>query len=632
MDSYERVKQLGRGAFGVAYLVRAKDSADDQLRVVKQVDLTQLNPSAQREALTEVKVLAGFSHPNIVGYCDAFINDRTLHIVMEFADGGDLAAAIRQRKDSGLVGFSDDDSLTVLAQSLQALQHMHSKRVLHRDIKCQNIFLTVNGSVKLGDFGISKVLEHTASAAKTVIGTPSYLAPEVCESKPYGSKADIWSLGVVLFELLSLQTPFQASNMAAIVLRIVTAEPPPLPEACGDVQELVSATLQKLPERRPNTDELLNRPSVRRRVGAKFQPFSTATPKRQLSQEACAASPSSGFTRRDAELLASTLKPCQPHGDSPDFEFGAPWPSNEDTLQELVQTTRMRRVGAAVTPTEATRRRGRQPEPAPDQQLALEQRRRNQEMAEAIKVRVQGPSFGYSPGDGYSSGKRPISSGRLAPPDSSTFYRPGTSASRPGTRGSQSSVSPQAEMGLIAMISGGHLGDQQIRPLSRDGPEATLARMGSQASFSRPSSRGSIRSRPSSRGSIRSASGCAGASIMGFGGTGEEPVEQARPPTASELAGRFAWATKFADAKLDMPLWAGPTGTPENRKRDSLEKIIQEFAQMGEGDLESTPVADRKRTDGGTNFSGARFDDTESWDAATVLREPTGEEATLWSG
>ena len=183
-----------------------------------------------------------------------------LCIVMEFADAGDLSQRIRARE--GL--FAEEEVLNTFAQCCLALHYVHKRHVLHRDIKSQNIFLTSVGTVKLGDFGIAKVLDHTAAEAITMIGTPIYLAPEVCHSKPYGIKADVWSIGVVLYELLALGPPFTGSNMAALINNIVTGTPRELSEVYSEeLRALAFRLLQKLPERRPTVAEILQQGLVR---------------------------------------------------------------------------------------------------------------------------------------------------------------------------------------------------------------------------------------------------------------------------------------------------------------------------------------------------------------------------------
>eukprot|EP00928_Gymnodinium_smaydae_P011185 TRINITY_DN14155_c0_g1_i1.p1 TRINITY_DN14155_c0_g1~~TRINITY_DN14155_c0_g1_i1.p1 ORF type:complete len:865 (-),score=223.82 TRINITY_DN14155_c0_g1_i1:90-2684(-) len=270
MDRYEQLRVLGRGAFGVAYLVREKDAAPETFRVIKQVDLEQLPADKRKETLNEVSVLQRLDHINIVCYVGAFLERSVLHIVMEFADGGDLAGIVRQRRETEQP-FAEEDALTVFAQCVFGLSHMHRNKILHRDIKGQNIFVTKSGMAKLGDFGIARVFEHTESQAWTTIGTPSYLAPEVCENLPYDSKADVWSLGVVLYEMAALRQPFQAYNIAALVIRILTAEPPPLPAAYSDVlRNLTTRMLKKKADERPSAEELLLVTEVRQRVADRF--------------------------------------------------------------------------------------------------------------------------------------------------------------------------------------------------------------------------------------------------------------------------------------------------------------------------------------------------------------------------
>lgn len=262
MDAYEEVRPLGRGAFGVATLVKFRSGGRRAERVIKQIDLSVLSPAALEESHKEVGVLRQLTHRHIVAYFDTFVNSNSLYIVMEYADGGDLASLIRKHKDDEQQ-FTETHAMTIFSQCLLALQYIHSKHILHRDIKSQNIFMMKAGDAKIGDFGISKVIEGTTAANGTVVGTPQYFAPEICEDKPYNSKIDIWSMGVVLYEMLSLVQPFAASNVAALIMKIVNAEPPPLPAECREeVCDVVRRALNKDPNERASAEELLALPPV----------------------------------------------------------------------------------------------------------------------------------------------------------------------------------------------------------------------------------------------------------------------------------------------------------------------------------------------------------------------------------
>lgn len=266
MYRYERLQVLGRGSFGQAFVVRERPRRSSEirpearrpLRVVKEVYLRDMPQPALKEAENEVEVLQSLSHVHIVAYHGKFIEDDSLFIVMEYADGGDLYSAIQRRKSQAAY-FQQEEAISILGQCSNALSYIHARHILHRDLKSPNIFLTKEGTVKIGDFGIAKVLEHTRAMAMTLIGTPTNLPPEVCDSRPYGTKADIWSMGVVFYELLSLETPFQASNLAALVLKIVNGEPKPLsPERCSrQVRSLAFRMLRKDPDQRPSAERIL---------------------------------------------------------------------------------------------------------------------------------------------------------------------------------------------------------------------------------------------------------------------------------------------------------------------------------------------------------------------------------------
>lgn len=264
MDGYECLRMLGRGSFGVAHLVcRSEDGA---LLVMKEIDLSGMPAGLRGAAQTEAEVLRSLCHVNIVAHTETFLSNSRLYIVMEFADGGDLSTAVAVRKKR-CERFSEPRAMSILAQICAGLQHCHERHILHRDIKPSNIFLTKQGVVKLGDYGIAKVLEHTTAKAATTIGTPMYSSPEVCNNEPYGLTADVWSAGVVLFELLSLELPFQGSNLVVLVMKIISEEPRPLPLDCSpDARAVVARVLSKRPNDRPTAGELLALPVVQRAV------------------------------------------------------------------------------------------------------------------------------------------------------------------------------------------------------------------------------------------------------------------------------------------------------------------------------------------------------------------------------
>lgn len=258
LKKYKKVKYLGKGSYGAAILVHLRSNKAEKF-VIKEIVIGHMPESEKESTMNEVEVLRQMHHSNIAMYVESFIEGSRLYIVMEFADGGDLSGAIQRRKDSK-TKWPENEVMRMFVQVCLALKHVHEQNILHRDLKSQNIFLTSKGIVKLGDFGIAKVLDGTDAQARTQIGTPYYLSPEICESKPYGRSSDMWSLGVVLFELLALELPFTAQSLPALVIKICTSDPkwdkiessysPPIIDICQNL-------LLKDCDARPTVTELL---------------------------------------------------------------------------------------------------------------------------------------------------------------------------------------------------------------------------------------------------------------------------------------------------------------------------------------------------------------------------------------
>lgn len=224
--------------------------------------LEEMNEKEQKEAYLEAKILEKLSHPNIIKFIEVFRSTKptaTLNIVMDFAAGGDMQKRIKMQKQRGKY-FTENVILDWFTQICLALKHIHDKKILHRDLKSQNIFLTENGLVKLGDFGIAKCLNFTMEKASTIVGTPYYLSPEIVQNLPYSFKSDIWSLGVLLYEMICLKMPFDASSLPMLSLKITRGNYNPIPSVfSSEIKNLVKSLLSVEIVKRPSINEILSK-------------------------------------------------------------------------------------------------------------------------------------------------------------------------------------------------------------------------------------------------------------------------------------------------------------------------------------------------------------------------------------
>ncbi|XP_044286468.1 LOW QUALITY PROTEIN: serine/threonine-protein kinase Nek8 [Varanus komodoensis] len=253
MEKYERIRVVGRGAFGIVHLCLRK--MDQKLVILKQIPVEQMSKDERLAAQNECQVLKLLHHPHVIEYYENFLEDKALMIAMEYAPGGTLAEFIHKRGNSLL---DEETILHFFAQILLALFHVHTRQILHRDLKTQNILLDERHvTVKIGDFGISKILS-SKSKAYTVVGTPCYISPELCEGKPYNQKSDIWALGCVLYELASLKRAFEAANLPALVLKIMSGTFAPISDRYSpELRQLILGLLQLDPAKRPRLDEIM---------------------------------------------------------------------------------------------------------------------------------------------------------------------------------------------------------------------------------------------------------------------------------------------------------------------------------------------------------------------------------------
>jgi NIMA (never in mitosis gene a)-related kinase len=266
MENFEIISKLGAGGFSKVYKVKRK--IDNQIYALKKVHILNLSEKQKLSSLNEIRVLASINSKYVVNYKEAFLDekDSTLCLVMEYADRGDLANRIKEQKKKGKY-FNERDIWRVFIQLVKGLKALHDLKILHRDIKSSNIFLFSDGTAKLGDLNVCKILSNNV-LGKTQAGTPSYAAPEVWMEKPYGLKSDIWSLGCVLYEIISLHCPFRGENVVELYNKILIGEFIRIPNRFSDelnwiIEHMINSDVNK----RLSCDEILKCEYIKKRLG-----------------------------------------------------------------------------------------------------------------------------------------------------------------------------------------------------------------------------------------------------------------------------------------------------------------------------------------------------------------------------
>lgn len=305
------LKSAGEGSTGHAFLVQdcRFPSAEKKHLIAKVTDLSKhkmgKSVADQRKMLeharSEIACLRDCDHFAIIHYVDsAETPDGDFFLLItEYADAGDLGRVVKSRARNESY-FKEHEVGFIFLDIVLAVDYLHKKNVLHRDIKSANIFLSTTGITKLGDFGYSHQYDHSVSEviAGTVCGTPFYLAPEIWNRHPYSNRADMWCLGVILYEIAALRRPFNGKDQREVMQKVLVCQPEPLPNIYSpQLQEIVHRLLILEPAYRFNTQQILDLPYMRQvtqmfeSVIEKHQNFSPETKERILRQVAEAKPP-----------------------------------------------------------------------------------------------------------------------------------------------------------------------------------------------------------------------------------------------------------------------------------------------------------------------------------------------------
>ena len=264
MDDFQILSKLGEGAYSTVFKV--KRIIDNQIYALKKVKLLNLSEKEKENSLNEVRILASVKSNFVVSYKEAFFDekDNTLCIVMEFADRGDLYQQIVAHKKTAKF-FEESDIWRIFIQLVKGLKALHDLKILHRDMKSANVFLFSNGCAKLGDLNVSKVARRGLGYTQT--GTPYYASPEVWKDKPYDHKSDVWSLGCVLYEMITLRPPFRAKDMEGLFNKVCKGQFSRIPDRFSDdLFKIVQYLLQVSSIQRPSCEQILQHPIVLKRI------------------------------------------------------------------------------------------------------------------------------------------------------------------------------------------------------------------------------------------------------------------------------------------------------------------------------------------------------------------------------
>ncbi|XP_069720185.1 STE20-like serine/threonine-protein kinase isoform X1 [Phaenicophaeus curvirostris] len=261
-EFWEIIGELGDGAFGKVF--KAQNKETKVLAAAKVIDTK--SEEELEDYMVEIDILASCDHPNIVKLLDAFYYENNLWILIEFCAGGAVDAVMLELERP----LTEPQIKVVCRQTLEALNYLHENKIIHRDLKAGNILFTLDGDIKLADFGVSAKNTRTIQRRDSFIGTPYWMAPEVvmCETskdRPYDYKADIWSLGITLIEMAQIEPPHHELNPMRVLLKIAKSDPPTLAQPSkwsSDFKDFLKKCLEKNVDARWSANQLLQHPFV----------------------------------------------------------------------------------------------------------------------------------------------------------------------------------------------------------------------------------------------------------------------------------------------------------------------------------------------------------------------------------
>ncbi|KFD57986.1 kinase domain protein [Trichuris suis] len=256
LDDFDLGRQLGRGRFGRVFLAREKER---QFIVALKVlfKSTVMKAKMENQVRREIEIQAHLKHPNILRLYGYFHDDARVYLVLEYAAKGELYSMLTQAGK-----FTEDLTANYMAQVVDAVNYLHTKKVIHRDLKLENILLSKDGKIKISDFGWA--VHAPSSRRETLCGTVDYLPPEMVGGMQHDARVDIWSLGVLMYEMLTGKPPFYCSDQRETCTRILKCTFKIPDEVSDEAKDLISKLLRLNPDERPSLEEVTKHPFILR--------------------------------------------------------------------------------------------------------------------------------------------------------------------------------------------------------------------------------------------------------------------------------------------------------------------------------------------------------------------------------